>query len=151
MTPEEKLRQKGIELKRVERGNRPLIPAVRSGNLLFLSGSGPNWGDRIWVGQLGRDYTTQEGYEAARGCALNLLSAAKTELGELSRIKQVVKVLGMVNSAPGFTEQPQVINGCSDLLMELFGEHGQHARSAVGMAGLPGGIPVEIEMILEVD
>lgn len=151
MTPEEKLRQQGIELKHVERGHRPLIPAVRSGNMLYLSGNGPNWGDKTWVGQVGKEYTTQQGYEAARGCALNLLSAAKSELGELSRVKQVVKVLGMVNSAPGFTEQPQVINGCSDLLMELFGERGQHARSAVGMAGLPGGIPVEIEMILEVE
>jgi enamine deaminase RidA (YjgF/YER057c/UK114 family) len=151
VTPEEQLRQKGIELKNVERGNRPLVPAVRSGNMLYLSGSGPNWGDKVWKGQLGKEYTTEQGYEAARGCALNLLSAAKSELGELSRIRQVVKVLGMVNCVSGFTEQPQVINGCSDLLMELFGAHGQHARSAVGMAGLPGGIPVEIEMILEVE
>ncbi|MBX6771773.1 MAG: RidA family protein [Chloroflexi bacterium] len=151
MTPEEKLRAKGIELITVERGDRPLVPWVRTGNLLFLSGAGPNWGGTVWRGQLGKEYTTQQGYEAARGCALNLLSAAKTALGELSRVRQVVKVLGMVNSAPGFSEQPQVVNGCSDLLVELFGEQGRHARSAVGMAGLPGGIPVEIEMILEVE
>ncbi len=151
MTPEEKLRQKGFELKTVDRGNRPLVPWVRTGNLLFLSGVGPNWGDQTWQGQLGREYTTEQGYQAAQGCALNLLSAAKSALGELSRVRQVVKVLGMVNCVPGWTEQPQVIHGCSDLLMEIFGERGQHARSAVGMAGLPGGIPVEIEMILEVD
>lgn len=151
MTPEEKLRQKGFELKPVERGNRPLIPSVRSGTMLYLSGSGPNWGGKTWQGQLGKEYTTQQGYEAAQGCALNLLSAAKSALGDLGKVKQVVKVLGMVNCVPGWTEQPQVINGCSDLLVELFGENGRHARSAVGMAGLPGGIPVEIEMILEVE
>jgi enamine deaminase RidA (YjgF/YER057c/UK114 family) len=150
MTPEAKLLQMGIELKPVPIGDRPLIPYVRSGNLLFLSGVGPNWGDKTWKGQLGKEYTTEQGYEAARGCALNLLSAAKTALGDLSKVKQVVKVLGMVNSAPGFAEQPQVVNGCSDLLRELFGENGRHARSAVGMAGLPGNIPVEVEMILEV-
>lgn len=151
MTPEEKLRQMGIELKTVERGTRPLIPYVRTGNLLFLSGAGPNWDGQVWQGQLGKEYTTEQGYQAARGCALNLLSAARSALGDLSRVRQVVKVLGMVSCVAGFTEQPQVINGCSDLLVELFGERGQHARSAVGMAGLPGGIPVEIEMILEVE
>jgi enamine deaminase RidA (YjgF/YER057c/UK114 family) len=151
MTPEEKLRHMGYELKSVTRGDRPLIPWVRTGNLLYLSGVGPNWGDQTWQGQLGREYTTAQGYEAARGCALNLLSATKSALGDLSKVRQVVKLLGMVNSVPGWTEQPQVVNGCSDLLVELFGESGRHARSAVGMAGLPGGIPVEIEMILEVD
>ena len=151
MSPEEKLLAKGITLNTVQRGDRPLIPWVRSGNLLFLSGSGPNWGGKTWNGQVGKEYTTAEAYEAARGCALNLLSAAKSAVGDLSRVKQVVKLLGMVNCVSGYTEQPQVINGCSDLLVELFGAQGQHARSAVGMAGLPGGIPVEIEMILEVE
>ena len=151
MTPEEKLQAKGITLVSVTRGNRPLIPWVRTGNLLYLSGVGPNWAGTTWNGQLGKDYTTEQGYEAARGCALNLLSAVKSAVGELDRVKQVVKLLGMVNSAPGFSEQPQVVNGCSDLLVELFGERGQHARSAVGMAGLPGNIPVEIEMIVEVE
>lgn len=151
MTADEKLAQLGIQLKNVERGNRPLIPWVRTGNLLYLSGVGPNWGEKTWQGQLGREYTTQEGYEAARGCALNLLSAAKSAVGDLGRVRQVVKLLGMVNCVAGYSEQPQVINGCSDLLVEVFGERGQHARSAVGMAGLPGNIPVEIEMILEVE
>jgi enamine deaminase RidA (YjgF/YER057c/UK114 family) len=118
---------------------------------LYLSGVGPNWGGKTWKGQLGKEYTTPEGYEAARGCALNLLSATKSAIGELSRVRQIVKLLGMVNSVPGWTEQPQVVNGCSELLVELFGPRGQHARSAVGMAGLPGGIPVEIEMIVEVE
>jgi len=151
MTPEEKLKAKGIELIKVERGDRPLIPSVRTGNLLFLSGASPNWGGKTWKGQLGKEYTTAEGYEAARGCALNLLSAAKSALGDLGKVRQVVKLLGMVNCVSGWTEQPQVINGCSDLLVEIFGTTGQHARSAVGFAGLPGGIPVEIEMILEVE
>ncbi len=151
MTPEEKLATKGIDLIKVKRGDRPLIPWVRTGNLLFLSGASPNWDGKSWKGQLGKEYTTQEGYEAARGCALNLLSAAKAAIGDLSHVRQVVKLLGMVNCVSGWTEQPQVINGCSDLLVELFGPSGQHARSAVGFAGLPGGIPVEIEMILEVD
>lgn len=149
--PEEKLRSLGYELKAVERGNRPLVPTVRTGNLIYLSGVGPSWNGRNWNGQLGKEYSTAEGYEAAKGCALNLLSALKTEIGDLSKVRQVVKLLGMVNSVSGFAEQPQVINGCSDLLVEVFGEHGRHARSAVGMAGLPGNIPVEIEMIVEVE
>ncbi|SRR5258708_6767880 len=151
MTPEEKLQAKGIQLLTVERSDRPLIPWVRTGNLLYLSGVGPNWGGKVWKGQLGKEYTTPEGYEAARGCALNLLSATKSAIGELSRVRQVIKLLGMVNCVPGWTEQPQVVNGCSELLLELFGPKGQHARSAVGLAGLPGGIPVEIEMIVEVE
>lgn len=151
MTPEEKLSQKGYTLKQMERGSRPLVPWVRTGNLLYLSGAGPNWDGKTWNGQLGREYTTAEGYDAAVGCALNLLSAAKSAVGDLGRIRQVVKVLGMVNSVPGWTEQPQVINGCSELFVDIFGERGQHARSAVGMAGLPGGIPVEIEVIFEVE
>ncbi len=151
MHPEERLRQLGYTLKPVDLGTRPLIPYVRTGNLLFLSGHGPDWEGRTWRGKLGQEYTVEEGYEAARYCALNLLSAAKAALGDLARVRRVVKVLGMVNSTPDFTQQPQVINGCSDLLVAVFGENGRHARSAVGMASLPGGIPVEIEMILEVE
>lgn len=151
MTPEARLRELAIELRSVPIGERPLIPYVLTGNLLFLSGNGPTWDGRTWSGQLGREYTVEQGYEAARFCALNLLSAARTALGTLDRVRRVVKVLGMVNSAPGFVQQPQVINGCSDLLVELFGQNGRHARSAVGMAALPSNIPVEIEMILEVE
>ena len=151
MSAEAKLKELGIELREVPTGDRPLVPSVLTGNLLFLSGNGPNWGGKTWNGQVGKDYTAEEGYEAARCVALNLLSATRTALGSLDKVKRVVKVLGMVNSAPGFSGQPQVINGCSDLLVEVFGPNGRHARSAVGMAGLPGNIPVEIEMILEVE
>lgn len=151
MSAEAKLRELGIELRTVPMGDRPLIPYVQTGNLLFLSGSGPTWAGKTWSGQLGTDYTVEEGYEAARAVALNLLSAARTALGSLDRVSRVVKLLGMVNSSPGFTQQPAVINGCSDLLVQIFGEKGRHARSAVGMAGLPGNIPVEIELILEVE
>jgi len=148
MTPEEKLKQLGYQLSPVEVGNRPLIPWVRTGNLLFLSGRTPGGN---WKGQVGKDYTTQQAYQAARECAVGQLSAAKAALGDLSKIKRVVKVLGMVNCVSGFGEQPQVINGFSDLLVEVFGEAGRHARSAVGMAGLPGNAPVEVEVIFEVE
>ena len=151
MSAESKLRELGIELKTVQIGDRPLIPYVRTGNLLYLSGSGPSFSGKKWSGQLGTDYTVEEGYEAARECGLQLLSSARTALGSLDKVKRVVKLLGMVNSAPGFTQQPAVIHGCSDLLVQVFGENGRHARSAVGMAQLPNGIPVEIEMILEVE
>ncbi|TAK25484.1 MAG: RidA family protein [Chloroflexota bacterium] len=151
MSPEEKLAQLGIQLKTVPIGDRPLVPWVQSGNLLFLSGAGPSFSGTKWSGQVGSDYTTEQGYEAARECALQLLSSTRTALGTLNRVRRIVKVLGMVNSAPGFSEQPRVINGCSDLLVELFGPNGRHARSAVGMAALPNNIPVEIEIIIEVD
>ena len=151
MSAEAKLRELGIQLKDVQVGDRPLIPWVLTGNLLYTSGSGPSFSGKKWSGQLGTDYTAEEGYEAARDTALQLLSTVRTALGSLDRVRRVVKVLGMVNSAPGFSQQPQVINGCSELLVQLFGENGRHARSAVGMAGLPGNIPVEIEIIFEVE
>jgi enamine deaminase RidA (YjgF/YER057c/UK114 family) len=153
VTPEETLRQLGVALRTVEIGDRPLVPWVRTGNLLFLSGAGPNPNSegRNWNGQVGSDYSTAQGSAAARDCTVNLLAATKTAVGELSHVRRVVKLLGMVNCVAGFAEQPQVINGCSELLVQLFGESGRHARSAVGMVGLPGNIPVEIEMILEVD
>ena len=151
MSAEAKLKELGIELKQVQMGDRPLVPYVRTGNLLFLSGVGPSFSGKTWNGQLGKEYTAEQGYEAARECGLQLLSAARSALGSLDKVRRVVKLLGMVNTAPGFTQQPQVIHGCSDLLVQVFGENGRHARSAVGMAGLPGNIPVEIEMILEVE
>jgi len=130
------------------------VGAVRTGNLLFLSGHGPLRvdGQPSIRGKLGRDLTVEQGYQAAREVGLSLLATARAALGSLDRVRRVVKVLGMVNSAEGFGDQPKVINGCSDLLVEVFGEAiGRHARSAVGMAELPFGIPVEIEMVLEVD
>jgi enamine deaminase RidA (YjgF/YER057c/UK114 family) len=151
VSAEAKLKELGIELRDVQVGDRPLVPAVQVGNLLFLSGSGPTWDGKTMSGQVGKEYTVEEGYEAARLCGLNLLSATRSTLGSLDKVKRIVKLLGMVNSAPGFSQQPQVINGCSDLLVKVFGQNGRHARSAVGMAGLPSNIPVEIEMIVEVE
>ena len=148
MTPEERVRELGLELPAIEIGNRPLIPWVQAGNLLYTSGRTPAAGHKS--GQLGAEVTTEEGYQAARSIAVGQLAVAKAALGDLSRVKRVVKVLGMVNSAPGFGDQPAVINGFSDLLVEVFGEAGRHARSAVGMAGLPGNASVEIEVIFEV-
>jgi enamine deaminase RidA (YjgF/YER057c/UK114 family) len=125
------------------------VSAVRVGNLLFLSGSGPD--QSTPRGKVGKDLTLEQGYQAARSVGLNLLANTRATLGSLDKVKRIVKVLGMVNSAPGFTDQPKVINGFSDLMVEVFGEAiGKHARSAVGMAELPFSIPVEIEMILEV-
>ena len=148
MTPEEKLQSLGYELTPIPVGNAALIPWVQTGNLLYMSGRTPS---SKWNGQCGKEYTAAEAKEAAREVAVSQLCAAKSALGELSRIKRVVKVLGMVNCVPGFAEQPAVINGFSELLVEVFGENGRHARSAVGMAGLPGNVPVEVEVIFEVE
>jgi enamine deaminase RidA (YjgF/YER057c/UK114 family) len=129
------------------------VPGVRVGNLLFLSGHGPGRADGAPSarGKVGRDLSLEDGYKTAREVGINLLGTARALLGSLDKVKRVVKVLGMVNSAEGFGDQPKVINGFSDLMVEVFGENGRHARSAVGMAELPSGIPVEIEMILEVE
>jgi enamine deaminase RidA (YjgF/YER057c/UK114 family) len=129
------------------------VGAVRVGNLLFLSGHGPvRDGKPTATGKVGKDLTTEQGAQVAREVGLALLATTRAHLGSLDKVKKVVKVLGMVNSAEGFGDQPKVINGFSDLMVEVFGEAiGKHARSAVGMAALPVGIPVEIEMILEVE
>jgi enamine deaminase RidA (YjgF/YER057c/UK114 family) len=151
MGAEDKLKQLGIALPAPGTPMANYVPGVLVGNLLFLSGHGPvREGNATARGKLGRDLTTEEGYKVARNVGLNLLASARSILGSLDKVKRVVKVLGMVNSAEGFGEQPKVINGFSDLMVEVFGENGRHARSAVGMAALPVGIPVEIEMILEV-
>ncbi|MBI2879154.1 MAG: RidA family protein [Candidatus Rokubacteria bacterium] len=127
------------------------VRAVRTGNLLFLAGHVPvRDGQLTYIGRLGKDLSVEEGYQAARLVGLNLLASARDALGSLDRVKRVVKVLGMVNSAEGFGDQPKVVNGFSDLMVEVFGEAGRHARSAVGMAGLPMGVAVEVEAILEV-
>jgi enamine deaminase RidA (YjgF/YER057c/UK114 family) len=130
------------------------VSAVRTGNLLFLAGHGPvrTAGKPMITGKVGKTMSTEQAAQVAREVGLNLLATVKTHLGSLDKVKRIVKVLGMVNSAEGFGEQPKVINGFSDLMVEVFGEAiGKHARSAVGMAELPSGIPVEIEMILEVE
>ncbi len=151
MTPEEKMRELGLELTPVPVGGGMVIPAVQVGNLLYLSGRTPDRTGKTWNGIVGKDYTVEQAKEAAREVAWSQLCAAKSALGELSRVRRVVKVLGMVNCVPGFTDTPAVINGFSELLVEVFGEAGRHARSAVGVAGLPGNVPVEVEMILEVE
>ncbi len=151
-SPEEKLAELGITLPSASSPVANYVGAVRTGNLLFLAGSGPARGPdgRSPRGRVGDDLTVEEGYEAARLVGINLLARLKEELGDLGRVKRVVKLLSMVNAAPGFTETPAVANGCSDLLVEVFGERGRHARSAVGMSALPMNIPVEIELIAEV-
>ena len=127
------------------------VNAVRSGNLLYISGQGPVDADgRLMTGKVGKDVSTAEACAHARLVGLNLLAVARAELGDLSRIKRVVKLLGMVNAVPDFTDHPQVINGCSDLLQEVLGEAGVHARSAVGVGSLPNNITVEVEAILEI-
>jgi len=121
------------------------VDAVRTGNLLYLAGKGAKAS-----GKVGADFTLEEGYQYARETGLILLAVLKKELGTLRRVKRIVKVLGMVNATPDFGEHPKVINGCSDLFVEVFGDQGRHARSAVGMGSLPHNIPIEIEVIVEI-
>jgi enamine deaminase RidA (YjgF/YER057c/UK114 family) len=154
MSAEARLKEKNLQLPEPPRPVANYVGAVRVGNLLFVSGHGPRrtGGTPSARGKLGRDLTVEQGYQVAREVGLNLLATVRAALGSLDRVKRVVKVLGMVASAEGFGDQPKVINGFSDLMVEVFGEAiGQHARSAVGLAELPMGIPVEIEMVLEVE
>jgi enamine deaminase RidA (YjgF/YER057c/UK114 family) len=152
MSAEKRLRQLGIELGKVSSPVANYVNAVRTGNLLFLAGKGPRPGadGKRPAGKVGREYTADEAYQHARTVGLDLLAVMRSELGSLDRVKRVVKLLGMVNAVPDFTEHPRVINGCSDLFVEVFGDAGKHARSAVGMGSLPMAIPVEIECIVEV-
>ena len=127
------------------------VGAVVAGKLVFVSGHGPvQNGQLAYRGKLGREFTTSQGYDAARLVMLNCLATLKAAIGSLDRVRRVVKLLGMVNGTPEFTEQPQVINGASDLLIAIFGDRGRHARSAVGMGSLPFNIAVEIEMVVEI-
>jgi enamine deaminase RidA (YjgF/YER057c/UK114 family) len=151
MSAEAKLKELGIELPTRMAPAANYVPAVRTGNLLFLSGAGPIKADGTpFTGNLGADLDVAEGREAARLVAFQLLATIRQELGSLDRVSRIVKVLCMVNCTPEFGQQPQVANGASDLFVELWGDAGRHARSAVGMASLPVGIAVEIEMIVEV-
>jgi len=146
----EKLAELGLALP-ARRSVGSYVPAVRTGNLLFVSGGGPMRADGSFVtGKVGSNVTIEDGQEAAKLAALYCLASIQEVLGELDRITRVVKLLGFVNSAPGFTQQHVVMNGASDLLIELLGENGRHARSAVGMAELPMDIAVEVEMVVEV-
>lgn len=150
---EARLEELGVELP--DEAPPPIanyVPSVRVGNLIFLSGLGPASREDGTTpsGKVGRDLTQEEGYEAARLTGINILARMRGEAGSLDNVKRVVKLLGMVNCDPEFNQQPAVINGCSDLFVEVFGDAGRHARSAVGMASLPNDIPVEIEVIIEV-
>lgn len=147
-----KLTELGIQLPEASTPVANYVNAVTTGQLVFLAGKGPRQSDGTYItGKLGVDLTVEEGYQAARLVAINQLAALKAEIGDLGRVKRVVKVLGMVNAAPDFTNHPEVINGFSDLMVEVFGEAGKHARAAVGMGSLPRGIAVEIEVIVEVE
>jgi enamine deaminase RidA (YjgF/YER057c/UK114 family) len=149
---EQRLRELGIELYDLPTPTANYVRAVRSGRLVFLAGHGPTTpeGDAV-RGKLGADLSIEEGQQAARYAGITLLSALKQEIGDLNKVSRIIKVLGMVNGTADFTQQPQVINGFSDLMVDVFGEKGKHARAAVGMASLPGNIAVEIEMIVEVE
>ena len=150
--PEARLKELGIELKTPTAPVANYVNAVRVGKLLFLSGKGPTRPDGSLVtGKVGADLSIDQGYEAARLTAIVQLAVLKAELGDLKKVKRIVKVLGMVNCSPDFTQQPEVINGYSDLMVAVFGERGKHARSAVGMIALPRNIAVEVEMIVEVE
>ena len=147
---EERLKERKITLPPAPAAVANYVRAVRVGNLLFVSGTTSR--DLKPFGKVGKELTVQQGYQAARHAGMLFLANVRAELGSLDRVKRVVKVLGMVNSADGFGEQPAVVNGFSDLMVEVFGEAiGKHARSAVGMAALPGNAPVEVEAILEIE
>ncbi len=151
MSAEQRIKELGIDLSQPSSPIANYIPAVVVGNLMFLSGHGPRKGSSpdMITGKLCRDLSIEEGYEAARLVGIQLLASIKREVGDLDKVKRCVKVLGMVNGTPDFGDQPAVINGFSDLMVEVFGENGKHARSAVGMGSLPNGIAVEIELIVE--
>ena len=152
MSAEAKLQELGIELPNAPTPVGNYIGGVKVGNILFMSGCGPRKPDNTSItGKVGRDLTTDEGYDAARLVGLNMLANVKAQLGSLDRVRRVVKVLGMVNAEPEFKEHPKVINGFSDLMVEVFGDNGRGGRSAVGMGSLPSQIAVEVEMILEVE
>ena len=162
-TPENKQQSKAIDFdKRLEELNIVLaapspalanyVKTVRTGNLVFTAGHGPDKADGSRVtGRLGTDLSVEQGQEAARLTAISLLSSLKAEIGDLNKVKRIVKVLGMVNSSPEFTDQSKVMNGFSDLMIEVFGDKGKHARSAVGMPTLPANWAIEIEMIVEIE
>jgi enamine deaminase RidA (YjgF/YER057c/UK114 family) len=153
MSIEERPKELGLALPQIGKPLGNYVHAKRVGNLLYLSGKGPPDGPDGTMprGKLGAGMSIEEGYRHARGVGLVLIAAIKDALGgDLDRVEDIVKVLGMVNATPDFEDHPKVINGCSDLLVEVFGERGRHARSAVGVSSLPGGIPVEIEIIVAV-
>ena len=155
MKVEQKLAEMGLSLPPTPTPVANYVPAVQVGNLLFVSGHGPgvlkNGKIEYIRGKLGRDLAVEQGYDAAKQVMLNILQSIKGVIGDLDKVRRIVKVLGFVNCTEDFPDQPKVINGASDLLVALYGERGRHARSAVGMQQLPFGIAVEIEMVVEVE
>ena len=150
-SPEERLARLGIAIPPPPKPVANFLTHVREGNLLFFSGQGPREPDgTLHTGKVGANVTAQEAYAHARLTGVNLLAVMQSILGDLSRVKQIVKLLGMVNAAPDFDDHPAVINGCSDLFVDVFGKRGEHARSAVGVGSLPGGITVEIEAVVAI-
>ena len=149
---EMRLEQLGIKLIRKDRRGKGMVAARQCDDLLFVSGHGPQTasGDSLYTGKVGSDLTVQQGYEAARQCGINVLAAVRDAIGDLDRVEQVVKVFGLVASAPDFYDQPAVMHGFSDLMVEVLGERGLHARSAMGTNCLPGNIPVEVEAIFRI-
>ncbi|MBX9781982.1 MAG: RidA family protein [Chitinophagaceae bacterium] len=151
-SPEEKLKDNNLVLPPVSKPVANYVKYVRTGNLIFLSGHGPTKADGSNItGKVGKDLTIEQGYEAAKVTGLSLLATLKDALGDLSKVKRIVKVNGYVNCLPDFTDHPKVINGCSDLMALIFGDKGKHARAAMGMVALPSNIAVEIEMVVEVE
>ncbi|MGH9251130.1 MAG: RidA family protein [Acidimicrobiales bacterium] len=151
MTPEERLAALGLTIPEVTPPVAAYVPAVRTGSYVYTSGQLPmRDGELMHTGKVGSEVSPDEANECARQCALNALAAVRTQVGDLSAVTRVVKVVGFVASAPGFTAQPQVVNGASELLGQAFGDAGQHARSAVGVAVLPLDAPVEVELVVEV-
>lgn len=146
-----RLLELGITLNEPSQPVGNYINSVRTGNLIYMAGLGPLGPNGYITGKLGQDLSIAEGYDAARYTAISQLTALKAEIGDLNKVKRIVKVFGMVNSTPTFTQQPAVINGFSDLMVAIFGDRGRHARAAVGMVALPMNICVEIEMIVEVE
>lgn len=150
--PEAELKKLNIDLPVVGKPIANYVNVVRVGNLLFLSGKGPSNDKGVFTtGKVGKDLTLEEGIAAARLTAINQLAVLKAELGDLNKVKRIVKVLGMVNCEADFKDHPKVINGFSDLMVQVFGEKGKHARSAVGMCSLPMNMAVEVELVVEVD
>jgi enamine deaminase RidA (YjgF/YER057c/UK114 family) len=147
VTPTDRLRELGLELPPVFPPAASYVGCARAGDTLYVSGHGPISGDRTVRGKVGRDLTLQEGREAARLTALSILATIQAAIGSIDQVERILKVLGMVNAAPGFTQMPAVIDGASELFIAVFGDAGRHARSAVGMAELPSDIAVEIELI----
>ena len=149
---DKQIEELGIQLQKPVKPVANYVTTVQTGNLVFTSGHGPIGDDgKLILGQLGTDMDIEGGYQAARAVGIGLLSTLKATLGNLDRIKKIVKLVGFVNSSADFKDQPAVVNGASDLFGEVFGDKGRHARSAVGMVQLPGGIAVEVEMIVEVE